>query len=74
MKKTAVKLGQAELKINYDFMEQPYVENIRPEFIALMELSHRTIDSVRTKMFTVKGRAGDIKNNLINVKKYGQND
>ena len=51
-------------------MEQPYVENIKPEFITLMELSHRTMQSKRTKMFAIKGRAGDIKKSLINVKKY----
>lgn len=41
--------------------------NIKPEFIALMELSHRTMNSKRTKLFAITGKAGDIKNRLINV-------
>jgi hypothetical protein len=72
VKKTAVKLGQAELKINFKSMfgEHPdelTSSNLKPEFITLMELSHRTMKSVKTKMFAIAGRAGSMKNVLNNL-------
>lgn len=48
-------------------------ENIKPEFIALMELAHRTKGSERTKLFATVAKAGDIKRNLNNLEKIWTN-